>query len=459
MVSKANEPELHRSLKNRHVQMIALGGAIGTGLFYGSASSIALAGPSILFTYLVGGAIIFLVMRALGEMSVDHPVSGAFSLYAYEYWSPRAGFVSGWNYWFNYVLVSMAELSVIGLYINYWLPGVPAWVSALVALVVITFINLVSVKAFGEFEFWFAIIKVVAVIGMIVLGAIVVIAGINNSSSLPDPSFTHLWREGGWFPNGFSGAAMALVPVMFSFGGIELIGVTAGEAEDPKRTIPRAINQIVYRILIFYVGSLAVIMSVVPWNRIDGELSPFVQIFDNVGISFAAHILNLVVLTAALSVYNSALYSNGRMLFTLAGQKNAPGFLTRLSSRGAPFAGVTVSSLAGLVSVLVVFLWQEFAFSYLLSVALIAGIINWVMIMITQLKFRAKIGADGVSQLAFKLPGGKVSTVIVLVALGYVVVQMALSPNYRTAIAVGIVWLAVLLGAYEVKKRWGAKAR
>ena len=153
MVSKANEPELHRSLKNRHVQMIALGGAIGTGLFYGSASSIALAGPSILFTYLVGGAIIFLVMRALGEMSVDHPVSGAFSLYAYEYWSPRAGFVSGWNYWFNYVLVSMAELSVIGLYINYWLPGVPAWVSALVALVVITFINLVSVKAFGEFEF------------------------------------------------------------------------------------------------------------------------------------------------------------------------------------------------------------------------------------------------------------------------------------------------------------------
>lgn len=448
---------LRRQLRNRHIQMIALGGAIGTGLFYGSADSISLAGPSVLLAYVVGGAVIFLVMRALGEMSVDHPVAGAFSYYAYRNWSPRAGFISGWNYWFNYVLVAMAELSVVGIYVAYWFPAVPAWLTAAFCIVFITAVNLIGVKAFGEFEFWFALIKVVAVLGMIVLGVIVVLMGVQADPGTPAPSFAHLWDQGGFFPRGVGGTIMALVVVMFSFGGVELIGITAGEADDPQRTVPRAINQVVYRILIFYIGSLAVIMSVVPWQQIDGQLSPFVQIFDSVGIAAAAHILNFVVLTAALSVYNSGLYSNGRMLYALAQQGNAPRAFARLSARGTPVAGVVASSAVTVVAVVVVLLWPQFAFQYLMSVALIAGIINWIMIMVTELKFRRRIGPDAAAHLAFPLPGGRIAAVGVIVFLALVVVLMALSPGYRTAVIVGPVWLVVLLVAYEFKERRAAR--
>ncbi|MDR1236714.1 MAG: amino acid permease [Propionibacteriaceae bacterium] len=460
---QASEPGLRRALKNRHIQMIALGGAIGTGLFYGSAESIQLAGPSILLAYLIGGAVIFMVMRALGEMSVDDPVSGAFSHYAYKNWSSRAGFVSGWNYWFNYIAVAMAELSIVGGYVNYWFPDIPAWLSAAFFLVAITAVNLIGVKAFGEFEFWFAIIKVVAVIGMIVLGVAVIVFQLNANPALPAPSFGHLFdpNTGGFFPNGllslsdgaWIGMGMALVVVMFSFGGVELIGITAGEADNPKRTIPKAINQVVYRILIFYIGALAVIMAVIPWTTIDGKMSPFVQIFDNVGITFAAHILNFVVLTAAMSVYNSGLYSNGRMLYSLAHQGNAPSFLKKLSKQGTPWVGVLASAFITVFAVFVVFIWPDFAFGYLMSVALIAGIINWSMIIVTQIKFRKRLGAQGAAGLAFKLPGGRVTSYLVLAFLAIVVVLMCLSPGYRVAVILGPIWLLVLLIAYEVKRR------
>lgn len=444
---------LRRNLKSRHIQMIALGGAIGTGLFYGSSESIGLAGPSVLLTYAIGGLMIFLVVRALGEMSVDQPVSGAFSHYANQNWSARAGFVSGWNYWFNYIAVSMVELAVVGSFVNYWLPGIPGWVSAAFFLVFITCVNLVGVRVFGEFEFWLALIKVVAVIGMIVLGAIVVVMGINNSADLPDPSFAHLWDQGGFFPLGVSGMLFALVVVMFSFGGTELVGITAGEAEHPERTIPKAINQVILRILVFYIGALAVIMAVVPWDSLDGETSPFVQIFDRIGIPGAAHILNLVVLTAVISVYNSGLYANGRMLRSLAQQGNAPRYLQAVSRNGVPIAGVLTSSAVTVVAVVVVFLWPDFAFQYLMSIATIAAIINWSMIMMTQLKFRKRIGQEGVAKLAFRLPFARVTPWVVLAFFAALVVLMTLHPGYRTAVIVGPIWLAVLLIAYQVKQR------
>lgn len=457
-IAPEGDGKLRRDLKNRHIQMIALGGAIGTGLFYGSASSIQLAGPSVLVTYLFGGLVIFLVMRAVGEMSVHTPVAGAFSHYAYQNWSPRAGFISGWNYWFNYVLVAMSELSVVGIYINYWFPAVPTWLTAAFCIFFITVINLVSVKAFGEFELWFALVKVAAIIGMIVLGVFVVIKGTTSNPDLPPPSFTNLWDIGGFFPNGIGGAFMALVVVMFSFGGIELIAITAGEAQNPARTIPKAINQVIYRILLFYIGSLAVIMAVIPWTMIDGELSPFVQIFDSAGISVAAHILNFVVLAAALSVYNSGLYSNGRMLYSLAGQGNAPKVFTKVSSRGTPYVGVLASSAVTVIAVIVVMIWHDFAFNYMLSIALIAGIINWMMIMITQWKFRRRIGPDEVKKLTFRLPGGAFSTVFVMVFLAIVVVQMALSPNYRMAVIIGPLWLILLAVSYDVKRKRNEKS-
>ena len=448
---------LRRALTNRHIQMIALGGAIGTGLFYGSAEGIKLAGPSILLAYALCGAVIFFVVRAMGEMSVHRPSSGSFSRYANDYWSPRAGFVAGWNYWFNYIAVAMAELTVVGQYIQYWFPSVPAWASAAVVLLVITAVNLVGVKAFGEFEFWFSAIKVAAVVGMIVLGLYVIAAGVNSNPHLPDPSFGHLFSDG-FLAKGLTGLLASLVFVMFSFGGIELIGITAGEADDPQRSIPKAINQVVYRILIFYIGALFVIMAVVPWNAIDGKLSPFVQIFDSVGIKAAAHVLNFVVLTAALSVYNSGLYSNGRMLYSLARQGNAPKAFMRLSRRGIPYAGVLFSSMVTAVAVAVIYFLPETAFSILMAMALGASIISWVMILLTHRAFRKRIGS-GLADLAFKLPGGLASNAVALVSLVGVFILMAFNPDYRTSVAVMPIWLFILFAAYEVKKRSSKSGR
>ena len=460
---------LRKSLKNRHIQLIALGGAIGTGLFYGSSESIALAGPSILVAYLIGGLAIFMIVRALSEMSVEDPKAGAFSYYATRYWSKRAGFISGWNYWFNYILVSMVELAVVGTFVNYWFPGIPKWASAVFFLVAITAANLLGVSKFGEFEFWFAIIKIVAVIAMILGGLVVLVMGVSTVSGVT-PSFMNWFTVGnGFLPNGlmsrtpdgqWTGLLMALVVVMFSFGGTELIGITAGETENPRTTIPKATNDIIWRILVFYIGALGIIMAVVPWNTIDGETSPFVQIFDSVGVHAAAGILNFVCLTAVMSVYNSGLYANSRMLYSLAKQGNAPAYLGKLNAHGVPVAGVLTSAVITALAVVVVFLWPDFAFNYLMSIATIAGVINWTIIMITEVHFRRTVaagkgpgelagltGTEALDALHFKLPFARVTPWAVLAFLALVVVLMCFSASYRVAVIAGVIWLAVLFVA------------
>ena len=447
--SPAADGGLRRGLKNRHIQMIALGGAIGTGLFYGSATSIGMAGPSIVLSYLLGGAVIFIIMRALGEMSVHTPVSGAFSHYAFENWGPFAGFFSGWNYWFNYIAVSMAELAVVGIYVNFWMPGVPTWVSAAIFLSLITVLNLTNVKAYGECEFWFAIIKVVAIIAMIGLGAWIVFFG--AGSSVHATGVSNLWSHNGFFPKGVWGMITALVIVMFSFGGVELIGITAGEADNPSHTIPKAINQVVYRILIFYVGAIFVILCIFPWDGIGTAGSPFVVIFDRIGIAGAATLLNVVVLTAAVSAYNSGLYSNGRMLYSLSRQGDAPRYLSKLNKSGSPYAGVLTSSAVTAVAVVLNFLFPGKVFLYLISVALIAGIFNWAMVVITQMKFRKRIGAAEVAKLGFRMPFFPVANYLVLAFLAGVVILMGFLPDFRYALYVGPVWVAGLYLAYRIK--------
>lgn len=473
-----NQPQpeqLRQSLQNRHIQLIALGGAIGTGLFYGSSESIALAGPSILLAYLIGGFAIFMIVRALSEMSVEDPKAGAFSYYATRYWSKRAGFISGWNYWFNYVLVSMVELAVVGSFVNYWFPNIPQWASAAFFLILITIFNLFGVSEFGEFEFWFALIKIIAVIAMIIGGVIVIIANLPTASGIRASFANWFTIDGGFFPHGilqrtengqWTGLLMALVVVMFSFGGTELIGITAGEAADPKRTIPRATNGIIWRILVFYVAALGIIMAVVPWDRIDGNMSPFVQIFDSVGIPIAAGILNFVCLTAVMSVYNSALYSNSRMLYSLARQGNAPAYLGHVNKRGVPVAGVLTSAAVTVLAVVVVFLWPDFAFNYLMSIATIAGIINWTMIMFTQLRFRRQVaagngpgelahyrGQEALNHISFKLPLAHITPYLIIAFLLFVVVLMCFSASYRIAVIAGVIWLAILFIAYSIAFR------
>ena len=468
-------PTLRKSLKNRHIQLIALGGAIGTGLFYGSSESIQLAGPAILLAYLIGGLAIFLIVRALSEMAVEDPKAGAFSYYATQYWSKRAGFISGWNYWFNYVLVAMVELAVVGSFVNYWFPNIPKWVSAAVFLVAIAALNLMGVNKFGEFEFWFAIIKIVAVLAMIFGGLYVIIANVPTASGIRASFANWFTVDGGFLPHGlmsrnadgtWTGLLMALVVVMFSFGGTELIGITAGETENPRTTIPKATNGIIWRILVFYICALGVIMAVVPWSTIDGNSSPFVQIFDSVGVHAAAGILNFVCLTAVMSVYNSGLYANSRMLYSLAKQGNAPAYLGRLNKRGVPVGGVITSAIIIAIAVVVVFVWPDFAFNYLMSIATIAAAINWIMIMITEIKFRRVVaagdgpndlkglkGQEALDKLAFKLPFAKVTPYVVIAFMLLVVVLMCFSASYRIAVVAGVIWLVVLFAAYQITQK------
>lgn len=447
MKENHQEPQLKRGLSNRHMQLIALGGSIGVGLFYGSSSTIQLAGPAVLLAYLIGGIIIFTIMRALGEMSVAEPVSGSFSAHANKYLGKFAGYLSGWTYWFMWIVVGMAEITVVGVYINYWFPDIPQWVTALVVLVIMTGVNLANVKAYGEFEFWFAMIKVVAIVAMIILGLCIIIFGLGNNG---DPvGISNLWEHGGFMPNGIEGLLLCFVLVMFSFGGVELVGVTAGEAKNPSKTIPKAINNIVWRILIFYIGALGVMMAISPWNEVGSNGSPFVQVFDSIGIPAAAHIINFVVITAAVSAFNSGLYGSGRMLHNLALQNQGPKAFKTVSKNGTPVRGILFSSAMLLIAVVLNYVVPEQVFTYISAVATVAVVTSWTIILVTQIKFRKAKSKEEVSALKFKMPWHPMSSYIALAFLLMVVVLMAFIPGMRVALYVAPVWFFILFISYR----------
>ena len=445
-----SQQSLKRGLKNRHLQMIALGGAIGTGLFYGSASTIQLAGPAISLSYLIGGCVIFFIMRMLGEMAVDNPVSGSFSSYANTYWHEFVGFLSGWNYWMNYVIVSMVELTAVGIYINYWLPDVPQWLSALICLIIITVINLINVKLYGEFEFCTAIIKVVAICCMIIFGIYIICT---DMGTFPE-NLSNLWSHGGYLPNGWWGLALSLVVVMFSFGGVDLIGITAGEAENPEKTLPKAINQILIRILIFYIGTMVVLMSLSPWDQVGLQGSPFVQIFSNIGIPAAANILNFVVIVAALSVYNSSLYSTSRILHNLAQNGNAPKIFASLSRRGIPMVGILVSTAISLLLVILTYILPEKVFMYLLSTVVAALVITWATIAITHMKFRMKfIQENRLDELHFKAFLFPYINYFCFIFLAAIVVIMFFMEDMRISLGALVVWVAFIYITYKLRAK------
>lgn len=446
MIENEDKSKLKRGLKNRHLQMIALGTAVGTGLFYGSTSTIAMAGPAVILSYLLGGIIIFFIVRMLGEMSVEEPVSGSFSYYASKYWSDFAGFLSGWNYWFLYVVMSMAELTAVGIYLSYWFPDLPQWVGAFICLVIITAINLVTVSAYGEIEFWMALIKISAIIFMIVFGTYLIFTDVRP---FPD-NFSHLWIHGGFFPNGIWGMLLATVSVLFSFGGIELIGITAGEAENPDKTIPRAINQVIYRILIFYVGTMIVLMSLWAWNEVGVEASPFVQIFENLGIPAAAHILNFVVLSAAISVFNSAIYSESRMLFGMAETSNAPKFFEKLTSRKVPMNGILISAGMTLIAVVLNYLFPGKIFMYLMSIVIGAIVVTWALIILTHLKFRSHCAAVG-HKTKFPSILYPLTNYLCLIFLAGVICLMFTMPEMRLAVILMPFWIGAIWLFYRFK--------
>ncbi|KHS83165.1 amino acid permease [Pectobacterium brasiliense] len=448
MDNQQTDGTLKRGLKNRHIQLIALGGAVGTGLFLGIAQTIKMAGPSVLLGYAIGGLIAFLIMRQLGEMVVEEPVAGSFSHFAYKYWGDFAGFASGWNYWVLYVLVAMAELSAVGIYVQYWWPDIPTWASAAVFFLLINAINLANVKVYGEMEFWFAIIKVVAIIGMIVFGGWLLLSGTGG----PEATVTNLWAQGGFFPNGVLGLVMAMAVIMFSFGGLELVGITAAEADDPEKSIPRATNQVIYRILIFYIGSLAILLSLYPWGKVVEGGSPFVMIFHELNSNVVATVLNIVVLTAALSVYNSCVYCNSRMLFGLAKQGNGPKVLKTVDARGVPVVAIGISALATALCVLINYLIPGKAFELLMALVVSALVINWAMISLAHLKFRAQKDKEG-TVTKFKALLYPLGNYICLLFLAGILVIMFLTPGIQISVMLIPVWLVILAVGYFIKKK------
>lgn len=452
MNNDTKSPTMHRKLKNRHMQMIALGAAVGTGLFYGSAPTIQLVGPGIILSYLLTGIFIFFVMRMLGEMTVREPVSASFSHFAGKYWHPFMGYLSGWNYWTLYMLAGMAELAAIAVYMNYWFPSLPQWLSTLICIVIITGINLSTVRAYGEAEFWASFIKIGAIVAMILFGFYLIFA---TMGAFPQ-NFSNLWTNGGFFPNGGWGFLCSLAIVMFSFGGVELIGITAGEAENPEKSLPRAINELLLRILIFYVGTMVVLMTLAPWNKVGMEASPFVQIFETIGIPAAANILNFVVLVAALSVFNSVLYSNSRMLYGMAMHGNAPKIFASLSVHGVPLIATLFSSLLSLIIVLATYFYPQAGkvFMNLLALVVSGIVINWAVIIITHLKFRARFQQENrMEELHFKAFGYPILNYLSLLYLLGMVVVMWFMDSMRISVIAIPVWIIFLYITYKLKPK------
>lgn len=448
---KHETKDLTRGLKDRHIQLIALGGAIGVGLFLGSAKAIHQAGPALLVSYAFAGLAVFFVMRALGELLIHRPVAGSFATYAEEYVGPWAGFVTGWTYWFLWVVTGMAELTAIGMYVHYWLPHVPQWIPALAALLILTGINLIAVKLFGEFEFWFALIKIVTIVGMILLGLAIILFGVTDLG--PTASFSNLWSHGGFAPIGMVGVLLTIQIACFSYTGVELIGVTAGEAENPEKVLPHATNSVTYRILFFYIGALIIIMSLVPWDQLNPNASPFVQVFDRIGIPVAGGFINFVVITAAASSCNSGIFSTGRMLYTLSQFKQAPAIFGKVNRGHVPATGILMSAACMLIGVALNYLVPEEVFTYVTSVVTVGAVWTWGIIAWSHLKYRQSVDKGLSKSVSYRMPGAPYANWFVIVFLILVMCFLAFDAGTRVALYVAPVWFALLTISYRISSK------
>ncbi|MDI3421288.1 amino acid permease [Streptomyces luteolus] len=452
-----------RGLGARQIQMIAIGGAIGTGLFLGAGKGIHKAGPSLILAYAIAGLVIFFIMRALGELLMYRPVAGSFSEYAREFIGPFAGFVTGWTYWLFWVITGMTEVTAAAQYMQFWTRNAdgwldqPQWVFALIFTVILFGANLISVKLFGELEFWFSMIKVTAIIGMILICAGILTIGFSDAADTA--SVGMLWNQGGFFPNGIGSTLMTLQMVMFAFLAVELVGVTAGESKDPKKVLPKAINTVPWRIAVFYIGALIMILSVVPWSHFQPGVSPFVAAFEKMGLGVGAAIVNFVVLTAALSSCNSGMYSTGRMLRQLALNGQGPRVFTKLTKNGLPLVGTSFSATLMLVGVWINYVDPGEAFNYVVSFATISGMWAWIMILISQIKYRRKADRGELPQSSFKAPGAPYTSMFALAFIGLVIVLMGIDKDARISLYAAPVWALVLgVGYLAIQRRKRAAA-
>ncbi len=448
--------ELQRKLSNRHLQLIAIGGAIGTGLFMGSGKTISLAGPSIIIIYMLIGGMFFFLMRALGEILLSNLHYKSFIDMAHDLIGPGAGYYIGWSYWLGWVLVGIADLAAIINYLSFWLPPdqmfTPMGQAAISVgcVLFILAINLVTVKLFGEIEFWFALIKILAIVGLICIGIFMVFTGFQAPNGSV-ASFSNIWSHGGMFPKGGMGFLAGFQIAMFAFVGVELLGTMAAETKDPEKNLPKAVNAIPTRIIIFYVLSLVMIMSVTPWNMIPADKSPFVSLFLFAGIGGAALIMNLVVLSSVMSSMNSGVFSTSRMLFGLARDGQAPQALAELSSRAVPAKGLFFSCAFIMIGAA----FQYFvpntmeAFTLASSLCVILFISIWAIIMVCYIRYR-KLRPELHEKSTFKMPGGIWMSYVVLTFLLFALVILSLEPDTLKALMISPLWLILLAITYRV---------
>lgn len=445
--------DLKRGLDNRHIQLIAIGGAIGTGLFMGSGKTISVAGPSIVFVYSIIGIMLFFMMRAMGELLLSNLSYRSFIDFSSDLLGPWAGYFVGWTYWLCWVVTAVADVIAIIGYTHHWWPDLNPWIPVFACVVGFFTLNLVAVKLFGELEFWFAIIKIVAIIALIGVGLYFILTGFTSPSGVR-ASLGHIWNEGNMFPKGMLGFFAGFQIAVFAFVGVELVGTTAAETKDPTKTLPKAINAIPLRIIFFYVLALIVIMTVTPWDQIVPDKSPFVEMFVLAGIGSAASLVNFVVLTSAASSANSGVFSTSRMMYGLAVKKAAPRVFKVLSHRAVPANGLLFSCLSILVAYLVLsqFPGVMEAFTIVTTISAILFIFVWSIILISYLAYRKK-SPELHQQSIYKMPGGSLMCVVVLAFFAFVLVLLALEQDTRLALTYTPLWFVLLGVAYTFVRK------
>ncbi|ELT46361.1 amino acid permease [Brucella intermedia] len=449
---REEEPHLARNLSNRHLQLIAIGGAIGTGLFMGSGKTISLAGPSILLVYAVIGFMLFFVMRALGEILLSNLEYRSFADFAGDYLGPWAQFFTGWTYWLCWIVTGVADVVAVSGYVSFWFPELALWIPALGLIFTLLALNLPTVRNFGEIEFWFALIKIVAIVGLIIAGVYMLSTGFTLPNG-SQASVAHLWNHGGFFPNGFLGFVAGFQIAVFAFVGIELVGTAAAETKDPVRNLPKAINSIPIRVVLFYLGALFVIITVIPWDQVDPSSSPFVAMFSLAGLGIAAHVVNFVVLTSATSSANSGIYSTSRMIYGLATSKLAPKAFGKLNKRKVPVNALFFSCIFLLAGVVLLYAGQSIieAFTIVTTISALLFIFIWSVILASYLQYRRK-RPDLHEKSTFKMPGGRAAVVMVFAFFAFILWALAQKPDTAAALKITPVWFVLLAVAYLVMK-------
>ncbi|WP_406628728.1 amino acid permease [Amycolatopsis sp. WGS_07] len=450
----AGDAGYRKALKSRHINMIAIGGAIGTGLFLGAGGRLAQAGPALAIVYAVCGLFAFFVVRSLGELILHRPSSGAFVSYAREFMGEKGAYVAGWMHFLNWSTTGIADITAIALYAHFWsfFTPIPQWVLALIALAVVLSLNLVSVKLFGEMEFWFSIIKVAALVLFLIVGIFLLVTQHPIDGHAPGPQL--IADHGGVFPAGIVPMILIVQGVVFAYASCELVGVAAGETENPKAVVPKAINSIMWRIALFYVGSVVLLAMLLPWDAYSADQSPFVTVLAKLGVPYADSIMNLVVLTAALSSLNSGLYSTGRILRSMSLAGSAPKFTGVMNRNQVPYGGILLTSSVCVVGVGLNYVVPKDAFEIVLNFAAVGILGTWAIIVLSHLLFVRKAKRGEVTRPHFRLPFSPYTEIATLVFLAAVVVLMGFDKTGRiTLLALPVIVVALVVGWFVVRKR------